>query len=87
VPLELAQHAVLDVVREGDVVDIVAASQSDPDAAPRVIATDAVVVLVSAESGGIAGAGDRVVLVALPAVAANAVAAATLMHTVTLTLH
>jgi SAF domain len=87
VPLELAQSAVLDVVREGDVVDIVAASLSDPDAAPRVIATDAVVVLVSAEPSGIGGAGDRVVLVALPKVAANAVAAATLVQTVTLTLH
>ena len=87
VPLELAQSAVLDVVREGDVVDIVAAPHSDPDAAPRVVATDAVVVLVSAEPGGIAAAGDRVVLVALPVAAANAVAAATLVHAVTLTLH
>jgi hypothetical protein len=87
VPLELAQGAVVDVIREGDVVDIVAAPESDPDAAPRVVATDAVVVLVSAEPGGIAAAGDRVVLVALPAAAANAVAAATLMHAVTLTLH
>ncbi|WP_197378432.1 SAF domain-containing protein [Mycolicibacterium mengxianglii] len=88
VPLQLAQSAVLDVVREGDVVDIVAAPQSDPDpaAAPRVVATDAVVVLVSAERGGI-GAGDRVVLVALPAASATAVAAATLVHTLTLTLH
>lgn len=88
VPLHLEQTAVLDVVRGGDVVDIVAAPQSDPDAAPRVIATDAVVVLVSAESEGLtAAAGDRVVLVALPAAAANSVAAATLVHTVTLTLH
>lgn len=87
VPVELSQSAVLDVVREGDVVDIVAAPQSDPDAAPRVVATDAVVVLVSAEPGGIAAAGDRVVLVALPVAAANAVAAATLVHAVTLTLH
>lgn len=87
VPLELAQSAVLDVVREGDVVDIVAAPQSDPDAPARVIATDAVVVLVSAEPGGIAAQGDRVVLVALPAAAATAVAAATLVQTVTLTLH
>ncbi|CAN5453075.1 SAF domain-containing protein [soil metagenome] len=87
VPLQLAQSAVLDVVQEGDVVDIVAAPESDPDAAPRVIATDAVVVLVSAEPAGFVGAGDRVVLVALPAAAANAVAAATLVHAVTLTLH
>jgi SAF domain len=87
VPLQLEQSAVLDVVREGDVVDIVTAPQSDPEATPRVIATDAVVVLVSVESEGLAAAGDRVVLVALPVAAANAVAAATLVHTVTLTLH
>ncbi|MET0900677.1 MAG: SAF domain-containing protein [Mycobacterium sp.] len=87
VPLALTQSAVLDVVREGDVVDIVAAAPDDADAAPRVIATDAVVVLVSAEPGGIASAGDRVVLVALPVAAANAVAAATLAHAVTLTFH
>jgi Flp pilus assembly protein CpaB len=88
VPLELAQSALLDVVRAGDIVDIVAAPQSTPDADnPRIVATDALVVLVSPDSGGIGAAGDRVVLVALPAAAATAVAAATLVHTITLTLH
>ncbi|MGB3482477.1 MAG: SAF domain-containing protein [Mycobacterium sp.] len=87
VPLQLAQSAVLDVIREGDVVDIVAAPQSSTDshAAARVVAADAVVVLVSADPGGLGG--DRVVLVALPVTAATAVAAATLSHAVTLTLH
>jgi hypothetical protein len=52
-----------------------------------VVATDAVVVLVSEKQKG-AGAGqDRVVLVALPAHAANDVAGATLLQTVTLTFH
>jgi Flp pilus assembly protein CpaB len=89
VPLELAQSALLDVVRAGDIVDIVAAPQSTPDADinPRIVATNALVVLVSPDSGGIGAAGDRVVLVALPAAAATAVAAATLVHTITLTLH
>ena len=51
------------------------------------IATDAVVVLVSAKPSGVGAGTDRVVLVALPAHAANEVAAATLVQTVTLTLH
>ena len=87
VPLQLAQSAMLDVVRHGDVVDIVAAPKSEAGGNPRIVATDAVVVLISPDSGGIGGSGDRVVLVALPAVAATAVAAATLVHTITLTLH
>lgn len=47
VPVQLADSAVLDVIRGGDIVDILAAPDSEPDATARVIATDAVVVLVS----------------------------------------
>ena len=49
--------------------------------------TDAVVVLVSEKPKGAGGGSDRVVLVALPAHAANDVAGATLVQTVTLTFH
>lgn len=89
VPLPLADAALVDLVRTGDVVDIVAAPTSAaPATEARVIATDAVVVLVSAEQNGpTAGGGGRVVLVALPAAAAKAVAGAALVETVTLTLH
>lgn len=89
VPLPLADAALVDLVRPGDVVDIVAAPTSAaPATEARVIATDAVVVLVSAEQNGpAAGGGGRVVLVALPAAAAKAVAGAALVETVTLTLH
>ncbi|GAB3240355.1 SAF domain-containing protein [Mycolicibacterium hippocampi] len=89
VPLPLADAALVDLVRPGDVVDIVAAPTSAaPATEARVIATDAVVVLVSAEQNGpTAGGGGRVVLVALPAAAAKAVAGAALVETVTLTLH
>ncbi|MGB3231714.1 MAG: SAF domain-containing protein [Mycobacterium sp.] len=89
VPLPLADAALVDLVRTGDVVDIVAAPTSAaPATEARVIATDAVVVLVSAkENGPTAGGGGRVVLVALPAAAAKAVAGAALVETVTLTLH
>lgn len=85
VPLHLADTALLDLVRAGDVVDVLAAADDDAD--PRVVATDAVVVLVSEKQKGPGAAGDRVVLVALPAHAANDIAGATLMQAVTLTFH
>ena len=87
VPLHLADSALLDLVRPGDVVDILAAASGDTEADPEVVATEAVVVLVSAQQGGQSTGNDRVVLVALPAGAANAVAGATLVQTVTLTMH
>src|SRR4051812_1641159 len=85
VPLHLADTALLDLVRPGDVVDVLAAADDDVD--PRVVATDAVVVLVSEKQKGPGAGGERVLLVALPAHAANDVAGATLMQTVTLTFH
>lgn len=91
VPLHLADGALIDLVRVGDVVDVLAApAASAPDnshAAPKVLATDAVVVLVSAKEKIQAADSDRVVLVALPARVANTVAGSALGQTVTLTLH
>ncbi len=99
VPLHPADSALVDLVRPGDVVDVLAASETrgetrsetrpsaDNDARPRVVATSAVVVLVSEKQKAQATGSDRVVLVALPAGAANAVAAAALVQAVTLTLH
>ncbi|HZU46719.1 MAG TPA: SAF domain-containing protein [Mycobacterium sp.] len=86
VPLHPADPALIDLVRPGDVVDILAA-EADAKDAPRVVATDAVVILVSAKPKAQAGNDDRVVLVALPARTAHAVAGAALVQTVTLTLH
>ncbi|TVS89911.1 SAF domain-containing protein [Mycobacterium helveticum] len=91
VPLRLADGALLDVVRVGDVVDVLAAPAADSPATGqpvgKVVATDAVVVLVSAGRKAQATEGDRVVLVALPARVANTVAGSTLGQAVTLTLH
>ncbi|MGZ4526237.1 MAG: SAF domain-containing protein [Mycobacterium sp.] len=91
VPLRLADSALIDLVRVGDVVDVLAApatgSPETPETAPKVVATDAVVVLVSAKPKGQAADGDRVVLVALPARVANTVAGSALGQAVTLTLH
>ncbi|GBE64687.1 hypothetical protein MFM001_11490 [Mycobacterium sp. MFM001] len=83
VPLHPADAALADLVRAGDVVDVVAAPEADTHATPRVVATNAVVVVVSAKQK----TEDRVVLVALPAAAANALAGAALVQSVTLTLH
>ncbi|ORB74581.1 SAF domain-containing protein [Mycobacterium scrofulaceum] len=91
VPLRLADSALIDLVRVGDVVDVLAAPASGapdtPQALPKVVATDAVVVLVSARPKAQAADGDRVVLVALPARVANTVAGSALGQAVTLTLH
>jgi Flp pilus assembly protein CpaB len=95
VPLHLADSALIDLIRVGDVVDVLAAPANDaPGAAPAsskaaatLLATDAVVVLVSAKEKAQSAGGDRVVLVALPARLANTVAGSALGQTVTLILH
>ncbi len=87
VPVRLADPAVLDLVRPGDVVDVLGTPNADSAARPRLVASNAVVVLVSPESGALGADGDRVVLVALPATAASALAGASLVQTLTVTLH
>jgi Flp pilus assembly protein CpaB len=91
VPLHLADSALIDLIRVGDVVDVLAAPANDAagavPAATKVVATDAVVVLVSAKEKTQSAGGDRVVLVALPARLANTVAGSALGQAVTLTLH
>jgi Flp pilus assembly protein CpaB len=89
VPLHLADTALLDLIRPGDVVDVLAAATSDTgaDARPQVVATDAVVVLVSEKPKAAGAGGDRVVLVAVRPHAANEVAGVALVQTVTFTFH
>jgi Flp pilus assembly protein CpaB len=87
VPLHLADAAVLDLIRPGDVVDVMGAVDAGTDAKPTQVASDAIVVLVSPKPKTAGAGDDRVVLVALPAVAAHSLAAATLVQTVTLTIH
>ncbi|MEO8815941.1 MAG: SAF domain-containing protein [Mycobacterium sp.] len=87
VPIHPADGALADLVRPGDIVDVVAAaadSAVDSPSPPRIVAAAGVVVLVSAKQNTTSD--DRVVLVALPAAAATAVAGAALVQTVTLTL-
>jgi Flp pilus assembly protein CpaB len=87
VPVHPADAALIDLVRPGDVVDVVAAAEGSAQAGPHVVATDAIVVSVSAKPKAQSAGSDRVVLVALPAASATAVAGAALVATVTLTLH
>ncbi|SRX93877.1 Hypothetical protein [Mycobacterium tuberculosis H37Rv] [Mycobacterium shimoidei] len=85
VPLHPVDSALIDMVRAGDVVDVIAAPEADSHADPRIVASNAVVVLVSAKPK--MQADDRVVLVALPSAAATALAGAALAQRITLTLH
>ena len=90
VPVHPVDGALVDLVRPGDVVDVVAASETGSPSAPKVpsvIATDAIVVLVSAKQKAQAATNDRVVLLALPAASAKTLAGAALTQAVTLTLH
>ena len=91
VPLHLADGALIDLVRVGDVVDVLAApatdSRADSQQVTKVLATDAVVVLVSAKGKVRDADSERVILVALPARVANTVAGSALGQAVTLTLH
>lgn len=87
VPVHLADTAVLDVIRTGDVVDVLGAPQAGSDARPRLLAAGAIVVLVSAAAKTPGARADRVVLVALPRAAATAVAGASLTESITLTIH
>ncbi|MCV7205260.1 flagellar biosynthesis protein FlgA [Mycolicibacterium peregrinum] len=90
VPVKLNDTALLDLIRPGDVVDVltVTADQDDKGPArPVVVAAGAVVVLVSEKARGAGVGGDRVALVALPARPANEVAATSLVQALTLTIH
>jgi Flp pilus assembly protein CpaB len=89
VPVHLADAGVTDLLREGDRVDVLTVeAQENSDAAPaaRILASGAMVVLVSAEAGG-GRQRDRVVLLALPTEDATTVAAASLVSALTVTLH
>ncbi|MFY1621547.1 SAF domain-containing protein, partial [Micromonospora sp. WMMD736] len=87
VPLHLSDTALVDLIRPGDVVDVLAAPDSETTHQPQLLAAEAVVVLVSERKAGPGAGSDRVVLVALPAADAHQVAAAALVQAVTLSFH
>ncbi|MEU0494701.1 SAF domain-containing protein [Mycobacterium sp. NPDC006124] len=88
VPVHPTDAALLELVRTGDVVDVLAVAESaDGTGAQRsrVVAANAVVVLVSSATKD--RSRDGVVLVALPVHEANEVAGASLSQAITLTFH
>ncbi|QNJ92394.1 flagellar biosynthesis protein FlgA [Mycolicibacterium fluoranthenivorans] len=89
VSLHLADDALVDLIRPGDVVDVLAgdSTSAGTESRPEVIATDAVVTLVSPRGTGPSAGADRVVLVALPRTAAHQVAGTALTRQITVTFH
>lgn len=85
VPIPLTDAAVVELIRPGDVLDVLAAP--DSGSPPELIATRAVVAMVSAEANGPSAGTQRVVMVVLPRQAANAVAGAALTGHLTVTFH
>lgn len=91
VPVPLADAATIDMIRTGDVVDILTVAEhpagtvDDSPPEPTVLATGAVVVLVSPKPATKGVGTERVVMVALPPQQANRVAAIALVQAVTLT--
>ncbi|NMN96587.1 RcpC/CpaB family pilus assembly protein [Antrihabitans stalactiti] len=88
VPIRLADLGVAELLREGDRVDVLTASDEADSPAPpsaAILATDAAVVLV-APTRGSQSKSERVVMLALPTPAAEAVAAASLTNALTVVL-
>ncbi len=85
VPIPLTDAAVVELIRPGDVLDVLAAP--DSGSPPELIATRAVVAMVSAEANGPSAGTQRVVMVVLPRQAATAVAGAALTGHLTVTFH
>ncbi|MGW4579226.1 RcpC/CpaB family pilus assembly protein [Rhodococcus aetherivorans] len=91
VPVRLADPGVGDLLREGDLVDVLTVAEDgspSSGAAPevRVLATGATVVLAQG-TDRTSDRGEKVVLLALPPEPATAVAAASLVSALTVTLH
>ncbi|MFZ2526610.1 MAG: SAF domain-containing protein, partial [Rhodococcus sp. (in: high G+C Gram-positive bacteria)] len=88
VPIRLADAGVGDLLREGDLVDVLTVAPSPDDRSPnaQVLATGATVVLAHTADGA-RDQRERVVLLALAPEQAVAVAAASLVSALTVTLH
>jgi len=88
VPIRLADAGVGDLLREGDLVDVLTVAPGSEDRSPdaQVLATGATVVLAHSAEGA-RDQRERVVLLALAPDQATAVAAASLVSALTVTLH
>lgn len=86
VPIRLTDGALTDLLRAGDTVDVLAVGEGDNERVARVLASKAVVVLVSADDTRQRGS-ERVVLVAMSPEDATTVAGASLVDALTVTFH
>ncbi|EOM77626.1 flagellar biosynthesis protein FlgA [Rhodococcus rhodnii] len=84
VPVRLADAGVVDLLREGDRVDVLSTTGDDERSA-EVVASNAVVVLVD-QGGESSDRRDRMVMLALPGDAAERVAVASLTEALAVTL-
>lgn len=90
VPVELTDGAVIDLLREGDVVDVLSIDESDGDqthSTARVLVKNAVVALVSAPPVTRRADGSRLAILAMPERDAHTVAGATLAVPITVVFH
>ncbi|OZD11720.1 hypothetical protein CH253_07645 [Rhodococcus sp. 06-156-3C] len=85
VPVRLGDPGVTELLRSGDVVDVLTVGDGGDDKSPRILAREAVVVLVSADTPQQRGS-DRVVLIAMSAEDATTVAGASLTSSLAVTL-
>ena len=87
VPVRLSDAGVTDMLRSGDTVDVLTVGEEgDDERTASVLATEAVVVLVSGQGAGRRDT-DPVVLIAMSPVDATTVAAASLTNALTVTFH
>ncbi|MCJ0905361.1 SAF domain-containing protein [Rhodococcus sp. ARC_M6] len=89
VPVRLADAAVADILRSGDIVDVLTVGADTPeatstDASPRILASGAVVVLVTAAENA-SNQREQIIMLALPTEAATRVAGASLVNAITVT--
>jgi Flp pilus assembly protein CpaB len=90
VPVKVADAAVIDLLREGDVVDVLSiedAESGQQSSATKVLAKSAVVALVSQATGSRTASDSRLAILALPEHDAHVVAAATLTGPITVVFH
>jgi Flp pilus assembly protein CpaB len=90
VPVTLSDSSVVDLLREGDVVDVLSineATRDEESSSPSVLAKNAVVALVYAPSSTQSGRGARPVILAMPEHDAHRVAGATLAAPITVVFH
>lgn len=87
VPVRLSDAGVTDLLRAGDTVDVLTVGAGEDDRTARLLARDAIVVLVSPGDARGTSQRDRVVMLAMSPEDALTVAASSLVDSLTVTFH